>query len=131
MIVADDIHVNVSGDNYNEVEQQFSAINGGSFYTRADAQNLFYKKEIFLLLKVIPSISDSTISFSTPTPTTAVITYGTTTNYGTTTTTHPLDASHIFLLTPLDDCTTYHYVIGTKVADDVVTTSADHTFKTL
>lgn len=74
--------------------------------------------------------TSATITWTTDRPADSVVEYGTTTSYGSTTTSAAGVTSHTVTLTDLDPGTTYHFRVSSTDADGLTSTSGDRTFTT-
>ncbi|MDB5237207.1 MAG: hypothetical protein JWL88_309, partial [Parcubacteria group bacterium] len=77
-----------------------------------------------------PGQTSATITWTTDEAASSTVTYGTTTGYGTASTTATLLTSHSITLTGLTANTAYHYQIGSADSSGNVATSSDQTFTT-
>jgi hypothetical protein len=74
--------------------------------------------------------NNATVTFNTDQATTTQIQYGTTTAYGSTTSSAQLLTAHTMVIAGLAASTTYHFRIVSTIAAGLSTTSADFTFTT-
>jgi hypothetical protein len=80
----------------------------------------------------VPSTSGATISWATTLPSTAMVEYGPTTSYGSSTATDELgDTAHTQSIAGLDDDTTYHYRVVSTDEGGRTILSSDQTFTTV